>query len=68
MQEKLVTQASGDQIAAESLNNNETSSVISLDINDCTISFSASTKGTDDSIIAVKEILLSAYRTKHVRD
>ena len=38
-----------------------------LIINGCAISFTSSPKGTDETIKTVKQILLSAYRTKAVR-
>jgi len=36
-------------------------------IDGCTVSFSSSKKATDSTMKTVKEILLSAYRTKSVR-
>lgn len=44
--------------------NIRTQTDIPFTINGCTVSFTSSGKGSDDSIKAVKEILLSAYRTK----
>ena len=35
-------------------------------INGCTVSFSSTVKGTDEPIKAIKEILLSTYRTKQM--
>ena len=36
-------------------------------INGCAVSFSSSPKGADEAIKTVKEILLSAYRTRIAR-
>jgi len=38
--------------------------VIPFIINGCSVSFSSNVKGTDEPIKAVKEILMSAYRTR----
>ena len=37
---------------------------LSLVINGCTVSITSSPKGSDDPLKTVREILLSAYRTK----
>ena len=38
--------------------------IIPISIDGCTVSFSSTPKETDESIKTVKDILLSAYRTK----
>ena len=47
-----------------SANYNKQGTAIPFIINGCAVSVSSSAKGTDDLIVAVKEILLSAYRKR----
>ena len=44
--------------------NNHRDNVIPLTINGCTVSFTSNGKGANEPIKAVKEILMSAYRTR----
>lgn len=50
----------------EGLSNNQDTPV-SFIINGCAVSFSSNAKNTGEPIKAIKEILLSAYRTKTAR-
>ena len=46
---------------------NERDSAISLIIDGCAVLITSSAKGSDETVQAAKEILLSAYRFKAVR-
>jgi len=53
------------QVDHENMNQiTKRNSSTSFVINGCVISFSSATKSTDEPIKAVKEILLSVYRTR----
>ena len=63
-QKQTNTQTSGQNcLSAENIDNIR-SSVIPFLIDGCTVSFTPTRKGTDEPMKAVKDILMSAYRTK----
>ena len=59
--------ASGQNVQRFESNNRNGNMVMPFIINGCTVSVTATPNTTTDPILAIKEILLSSYRTSQVK-
>ena len=63
-QQQINIRTSGQVDPKLSGTKNKSGTAAPLMINGCTVSFTSTRKGTDETIKMVKQILFSAYRTK----